>query len=90
MAKVKMTSKSVEAAEGILRDLKDQANTAHQEDDVFMMGLMTELIAATSPIVTKAINRLHREDRAKINKKHKKLKEKVRDAPETEDDQDEE
>jgi len=90
MAKIKMTSKSVESAEAILRDLKDQAKTAHEEEDVFMMGLMTDLITATSPIVTKAINRLHREDRARINAKHKALKEKVRDAPETKDDQDEE
>ena len=85
MAKVKLTSESVNAAEGILADLKEQANKAHQDEDVFMMGLMTELISATSPIVTKAINRLHREERARINARHKALKEKMRDAPESDE-----
>jgi hypothetical protein len=88
MAKVKMTSESVKAAESVLEELKEQANKAHQDEDVFMMSLMTELISATSPIVTKAINRLHREERATINAKHKKLREKVREAPDTDSDSD--
>jgi hypothetical protein len=79
--------KSVETAEEILRSLKTQAKTAHEAEDVFLMGILTELIAVASPIVTKAIARQHREDRAKINAAHKKLRAKVRDAgPSSSDD----
>lgn len=71
-------AKSVETAEEILRSLKAQAKTAHEQEDVFLMGILTDLIAVASPIVTKAIARQHREDRAKINKAHKTLRAKVR------------
>jgi hypothetical protein len=65
---------SVETAEEILRNLKAQAKAAHEQKDVFLMGILTELIAVASPIVTKAIARQHREQRAKINAAHKKLR----------------
>ncbi len=70
---------SVETAEAILRDLKVKAKQAHDQEDAFLMGILTELIAVASPIVTKAIARQHREERAKINAAHKKLRAKVRD-----------
>ena len=73
-------AKSVETAEAILQDLKAKAKTAHEAKDVFLMGVLTELIAVASPIVTKAVARQHREDRAKINAAHKKLRAEVRDA----------
>jgi hypothetical protein len=84
MAKIKVTSESVEAAEAVLTDLKAKAKKAHEDEDAFMMGLMTDLISAASPIVTRAINRLHREDRAKINKAHAKLRKKIRETSEEE------
>jgi hypothetical protein len=74
------TSQSVEAAEAFLADLKSKAKQAHDSGDVFMMGILTELIGVTSPIVTKAIARLHREERARINKAHKELRAKVRES----------
>jgi hypothetical protein len=65
---------SVEKAEAILANLKAEAKKAHEAKDVFLMGILTELIAVASPILTKAINRQHRETRAKINKAHAALR----------------
>lgn len=57
----------VESAENLLRELKQRAEQAHKANDVFTLTLMAELIKVTSPIVTKAVNRYHREERARIN-----------------------
>lgn len=73
---------SVETAEQILQDLKDRAQKAHEAEDVFLMGILTDLIAVASPIVTKAITRQYRESRAKINADHKALRAKLREAKE--------
>jgi hypothetical protein len=67
-------NKSVQAAEGFLMELKKRAEDAHKANDVFMMGLMTDMIKVTSPIVTRAINRYHREERARIGKLHRELR----------------
>ena len=71
------TKNSIEQAEDILADLKDRAQKAHDAEDVFLMGVLTELIGVCSPIVTKSIARQHRESRAKINADHKALREKT-------------
>ena len=65
---------SVETAETILENLKAEAKKAHEAEDVFLMGILTELIAVASPIVTRAVARQHREERAKINAAHKELR----------------
>jgi hypothetical protein len=70
---------SVETAETILQNLKSEAKKAHEAEDVFLMGILTDLIAVASPIVTKAIARQHREERAKINAAHKALRARVRE-----------
>src|SRR5690348_7636734 len=72
-------SKSVDAAQEVLSDLKAKAKQAHDSGDVFMMSIMTDLISVASPIVTRAVARLHREERAKINKAHKELRAKTRE-----------
>lgn len=72
-------SKSVETAEAILQDLKAKAKQAHEQEDVFMMGILTELIGVASPIVTRAVARLNRMERAKINAAHKDLRAKARE-----------
>jgi hypothetical protein len=77
---------SVEKAETILANLKTEAKAAHEAKDVFLMGILTDLIAVASPIVTKAVARQHREERARINKAHKDLRAEVRgQAPEPSD-----
>lgn len=68
------SNKSVQAAEGFLAELKKRAEDAHKANDVFMMGLMTDMIRVTSPIVSRAINRYHREERSRINKLHVELR----------------
>ena len=58
---------AVSAAENFLADLKQRAEEAFNRDDKFMFNLMKQLIGVTSPIVTKALARYHREERARIN-----------------------
>jgi hypothetical protein len=69
---------SVAAAEDLLQDLKNRAQNAHKNNDVFMMGVMSQLLKVVSPIVTRAIARANREDLARINADHRELKEKHR------------
>ena len=65
---------SVAAADNLLQELKQRAEAAHKANDVFTMTLMTELIKVTSPIVTKAVNRYHREERTRINNLARELR----------------
>lgn len=65
----------VEKAENLLRSLKNQAEDAYKASDDFTLGLMQELIKVTSPIVTKAVNRYHREERTRINNLRRALRE---------------
>jgi len=74
MADQKQPNSSVAAAENLLQDLKHRAEQAHKNNDAFTFKLMCELIKVTSPIVTKAVNRYHREERARINKLGDELK----------------
>ncbi len=69
---------SVASAENLLQELKQRAEAAHKNNDVFTLNLMQELIRVTSPIVTKAVNRYHREERARINDMARKLREQNR------------
>lgn len=73
---------SVAAAEDLLQDLKNRAQNAHAHNDVFMMGVMSQLLKVVSPIVNRAIARANREDLAKINADHRELKEKHRNQKE--------
>jgi alpha-acetolactate decarboxylase len=82
MANSQFTSKSVEAAEDLLKDIKDKARAANEANDVFMMGIFKEVLDVVSPIVTKSITRYHRQERAEINKQHKALREKMRESKE--------
>jgi len=77
---------SVEKVEAVLQSLKTQAKAAHEEKDVFLLGVLTELIGVCSPIVNRALARQMREERAKINKAHAALRKEVREqAPEPSD-----
>jgi hypothetical protein len=80
MANTNTTSQSVEAAEAFLAELKQRAEDAHKANDVFLMGLMTDLIKVTSPVVIRAINRYHREERARINEMHRTLRQQSRES----------
>ena len=78
---------SVEQAEEILQELKTKAKAAHEAKDVFLMGVLTKLIAVCSPIVNQAIARQMREERAKINKAHAALRKEVRESGPTTSDE---
>jgi hypothetical protein len=68
----------VDAAQGILDDLKNQARQAEASGDAFLYGIYNDLIKVASPIVTRAFKRQLREDKAAINRTHMKLKENAR------------
>jgi hypothetical protein len=69
----------VDAAQGILDDLKNQARQAEQSGDAFLYGIYNDLIKVASPIVTRAFKRQMREDKAAINRAHLNLKAKARE-----------
>jgi len=73
------TTKAVESAENLLAELKKRAEDAHRANDEFTLRLMQDLIKVTSPIVTKALARFHREERARINNLASQLREKNRE-----------
>jgi len=78
MADNQFSQQSVEAAEDLLAEMKQRANEAEQKGDVFMHAVMADLIKVASPIVTKAIARLHREELARLNATRKELRQKAR------------
>lgn len=78
---------SVEKVEAVLQSLKTQAKAAHEEKDVFLLGVLTELIGVCSPIVNRALARQMREERAKINKAHAALRKEVRESGPTTSDE---
>jgi len=75
---------SVAKAEKVLADLKSEAEAAFKAEDVFLMGIFTEMLKTVSPIVTKAIERSMRESRAAINADHASLRKKAAAAREKE------
>ena len=80
MANENKNTSSVNAAEGLLNQLKSQAEQAHKANDVFMMSVYSELIKVATPVVTKAVARYHREERARLNAMHKELRQPVRNS----------
>ncbi len=79
MADQKQPNSSVAQAENLLQELKQRAEQAHKNNDVFSLSLYQELIKVTSPIVTRAVNRYHREERSRINKMAYDLRAQSRD-----------
>lgn len=78
MANENKNTSSVNAAEGLLNQLKSQAEAAHKANDVFLMGVYADLIKVATPVVTKAVARFHREERARLNAMHKDLRKQTR------------
>ncbi|HEU5379300.1 MAG TPA: hypothetical protein VFV38_28090 [Ktedonobacteraceae bacterium] len=66
--------KQVQDVESLLHTLKEKANDAYQAGDVYMNTVYAELVKVVSPIVVRAHARMHREDRARINKNAKSLR----------------
>jgi len=78
MVNEQKSTSSVNAAEGLLNQLKGQAEQAHKSNDVFMMGVYSELIKVATPVVTRAVARYHREERARLNALHGELRKQAR------------
>lgn len=73
------TRDMVRDAEGLLQRLKDEAHKAHEQGNVFMLDVYTQLVSVTSPIVTNALERVEREEKAAINRARKGLRKSIRD-----------
>lgn len=69
-----MTAQQLQDVEGLLQTLKDKAQAANQAGDVYMNGIYAQLVSVVAPITTRAHARMHREDRARINKGAKELR----------------
>lgn len=69
-----ITPQQVQDVENLLQTLKDKAQAANQAGDVYMNSIYAELVKVVSPITTRAHARMHREDRARINKGVKDLR----------------
>jgi hypothetical protein len=65
-----ITPQQVQDVEGLLQTLKGKAEQAQQSGDVYMSGIY----AVVTPITDRATARLHREDKARLNKGHKALR----------------
>jgi hypothetical protein len=74
------THQTVDTVQALLEKLKSEARAAEQANDAFMLGVYKELIKVVSPIVTRAIARIDREEKAAINKAHKGLLKAEREA----------
>ena len=72
------STQSVDEARDLLQEIKDRARKAHEDGNVFMMNIFTQILTVASPIVVKAIARAEREERAEINKSHKELRQQSR------------
>jgi CRISPR/Cas system-associated endonuclease Cas3-HD len=59
---------NLQRVEDLLENLKEDAQKAIAEKDVYMLGVYQEILKVVSPITTRAAARLRREDQAAINK----------------------
>ena len=66
--------------EGILKDFKEDARKAEQEQDLFMLSIYNRLLKVMSPIVTNAYERIERDDKAAVNKAERLLRRQRREA----------
>jgi len=69
---------SVKAVEDLLQEMKQRAADAHRNNDVLMMGVMSQILKLVSPVVNRAIARANREDLARINADHREMREQAR------------
>lgn len=83
MADQKNNNNSVAAAENLLSELKGRAEQAHKANDAFMIGVYADLIKVATPVVTKAVARYHREERARVNALRSEVRKNARDSKPT-------
>jgi hypothetical protein len=68
------TVEKFEKVQDLLRGLKEDAQKAHAEGDMFMLAVYNDLLQVCSPIVVKSLARLEREEKAVLNKHEKEMR----------------
>jgi hypothetical protein len=69
-----VTDEQIQKVENLLVDLKKRATEALANKDVYMAGIYAELVKQVSPIVTRAVMRKDREEKANINREVRTLR----------------
>lgn len=68
-----INNQHLDRVNGLLAELKAGADAAASSGDAFMLGVYRDLVKAVSPIAVKALARLERAEKARINRQHKDL-----------------
>jgi hypothetical protein len=71
-----------EKVQDLLQGLKQDAQKANADGDMFMLSVYNDLLQVCSPIVVKSLARLEREEKAALNKREKEMRKQAREARE--------
>ncbi len=74
------TTEKFEKVQELLRGLKEDAQKASSDGDMFMLAVYNDLLKVCSPIVVKSLARLEREENAALNKQEKEMRKQEREA----------
>ena len=74
------TVEKFEKVQELLRGLKEDAQKAHADGDMFMLSVYNDLLQVCSPIVVKSLARLEREEKAVLNKQEKEMRKAAQEA----------
>lgn len=64
----------LDEVKNLLSDLKEQANKAHEDGNLYLLSVYNKLLKVTSPIVVSAQARIEREANAETNRKEKEMR----------------
>lgn len=72
------TEEKLEKVQTLLRGLKEDAQKANEDGDMFMLSVYNDLLQVCSPIVVRSVARLEREEKAALNKREKEMRKQAR------------
>ncbi|MBA2396522.1 MAG: hypothetical protein H0V70_27675 [Ktedonobacteraceae bacterium] len=72
-------AEKLEKVQALLQSLKEDAQKADADGDMFMLSVYNDLLHVCSPIVVKSLARLEREENAVLNKREKEMRKQVRE-----------
>jgi hypothetical protein len=71
-----------ERVQALLQGLKQDAQRANADGDMFMLSVYNDLLQVCSPIVVRSLARLEREEKAVLNKREKEMRKQAHEARE--------
>jgi hypothetical protein len=75
---VPITIQDVETVENLLHEMKERANEADQQGNLFLLDCFADIVKLVAPRVEQFRARFEREERADINRRRKALHEQHR------------